>query len=86
MHTRSIMKFVLAGALAVASMSPALAAKRHAHHAPKVINACAQPTLRCVSDCDKDHWCHIYACSGNVTIVLPFTCAEDSGLCFAPHC
>jgi len=47
MRCRSILKIVLAGALAASSLSlsPALAAK-----AKKISGACAQPNGRCVSD------------------------------------
>jgi len=87
MLTKSVAKFVLAGAMlagvmAVASMSPTFAAKRHMH-TPR---PCATPQLRCIADCDKFHWCHVYACSANETIVLPLPCNEESGLCFAPRC
>jgi hypothetical protein len=87
MRIKSVRKIVVAGVLAVgslaiASISPALAAKYYTH-TPK---PCAKPELRCIADCDKEHWCRVYACSANETIVLPFHCNEDSGLCFAPHC
>lgn len=79
-----VAKIALAGAMALASMSPSLAAKRHVRmHTPR---PCASPQLRCIADCDKFHWCKVYACSANETIVLPLPCNEESGLCFAPHC
>jgi hypothetical protein len=83
MLTKSVLvKIALAGTMAMASMSPTLAAKR-AMHTPR---PCASPQLRCIADCDKFHWCRVYACSANETVVLPFPCNEDGGLCFAPHC
>jgi hypothetical protein len=82
MLTRSVVKIALAGAMALASMAPTFAAPRYMH-TPK---PCAKPQLRCIADCDKFHWCRVYACSMNQTIVLPLSCLEPSGTCFAPHC
>jgi len=84
MRTKSVTKIVLAGIIALASVSPTLAMPmKHSARAP---NPCAMPQLRCIADCDKSHWCQVYACSNNRTIVLPFHCGLDSGLCFAPRC
>ena len=83
MLTRSVTKIVLAAVVALGSLSPAFAAKKRAMHAPV---PCASPQLRCIADCDKSHWCRVYACSANQTVVLPLPCNEEAGLCFAPHC
>jgi len=82
MLAQSLSKIGLAAVFAVASMSPTFAAQRYAR-AP---NPCAKPELRCIADCDKFHWCKVYACSVNQTIVLPLPCNEQSGPCWAPHC
>jgi hypothetical protein len=84
MRGKSLTKILLAGIVAMASVTPSLA--MHMKHATRAPNACAKTQLRCIADCDKSHWCHVYACSDNKTILLPFTCGEDSGLCFAPRC
>jgi hypothetical protein len=81
MRTTSVTKIVLAFALAAASLSPALAANRYMHPRP-----CANPQLRCFANCDKQHWCRVYACSANQTIMLPVPCNDKTGFCFAPHC
>lgn len=82
MFAKSLSKILLIGVTMAAIMSPALAAK-HAMHTPR---PCAKPQLRCIADCDKYHWCRVFACSNNKTILLPFPCGEDSGLCLLPHC
>jgi hypothetical protein len=82
MHTRSVTKIVLAVVMAMASTAPTLAAHR-SMHTPK---PCAIPEQRCIADCDKDHWCHKYQCINNATVLLPFSCLETTGTCFAPHC
>jgi hypothetical protein len=82
MLTKSIMKIVLGGVLVAASISPTLAARR-AMHTPR---PCAAKELRCFTDCDKNHWCHVYACSFNQTVLLPFACNSQNGACMAPHC
>jgi hypothetical protein len=70
------------GLLAAASLSPALASK----HA-KGIGACAQPTNRCVSDCDQLNWCTVSTCINGQSTPVPFwRCYQPSGLCLAPHC
>jgi hypothetical protein len=82
MRIKFIATIALAGALGVASLTPALAAK----HA-KVTGACAQPTSRCISDCDQLNWCQVYTCVNGQSTAVPFwRCFEPSGLCFAPHC
>jgi hypothetical protein len=84
MLTRSMTKIVLLAAVAMASMSPALAAKRPM---PKMAGACSQPTLRCISDCDQFNWCQMNTCvNGKSTPVPLWRCFEPSGLCLAPHC
>ena len=82
MLRKSVVTIALASVLAAASISPTLAARR-AMHMPR---PCATKELRCYTDCDKNHWCHVYACSANETIRLPFGCNSQNGACFAPHC
>jgi len=82
---KSIVKIILAVALATASLSPALAAKSNA----KVIltGACTQPNGRCISDCDQTNWCVVHACVNGQSTPMPFwRCYQPSGLCLAPHC
>jgi hypothetical protein len=79
MLRESVTKIALAGVIAVASMSPTLAAKM----TPK---PCAKPELRCVADCGRDHWCRVYACSFNQTMLMPIPCNDQNGGCFAPRC
>jgi hypothetical protein len=70
---------------AVASLSPALAAKRA--KASKGSGACAQQSGRCVSDCDQLNWCTVYTCMSGKSTPVPFwRCFQPSGLCLAPHC
>ena len=86
MLVKSFTTFMLAAALASAALSPALAAKRHVHMSKKQ-GACAQPTGRCISDCDQLNWCQMNVCAnGKSTPVAFWRCFEPSGLCFAPHC
>jgi hypothetical protein len=83
MRIKATITIVLAGALGVASRSPALAAE----HQPKMTGACAQPAGRCVSDCDALNWCQVYTCvNGQSTPVPLWRCFQPSGLCLAPHC
>lgn len=83
MNSRSIVTIVLAGALGLASFSPALAAK----HVKKASGACAQPSGRCVSDCDALNWCAMYTCNNGQSTPVPlWRCFQPSGLCLAPHC
>ena len=82
MSAKSIMTIALAGALGLASFSPALAAKHK-----KMAGACAQPIGRCISDCDQFNWCQVYTCVNGQSTPVPFwRCFEPSGLCLAPHC
>lgn len=82
MRSKSIITLVLAGLLAVASLAPALAAKR-----AKVSGACAQAAGRCISDCDQFNWCTMNTCVNGQSTPVPFwRCYEPSGLCVAPHC
>jgi hypothetical protein len=82
MRIRLITVLALAGCFGLASLSPALAAK----HA-QATGACAQPTNRCVSDCDQLNWCTVYTCIGGQSTPVPFwRCFQPSGLCLAPHC
>jgi hypothetical protein len=76
-----------------ASLSPALAAKnaRAAKTASKLVTkpvgACAQPSGRCVSDCDQFNWCTVNTCVNGQSTPVPFwRCFQPSGLCLAPHC
>jgi hypothetical protein len=83
---RSIARIALVGvlilALGWALPSPVSAAKHK-----KLTGACAQPSGRCVADCDPLHWCHVYTCVGGQSAAVPFwRCFEPSGLCVAPHC
>jgi hypothetical protein len=83
MVVKSAAKIVLAGTLAVASLSPTLAATRHTHMA----GACGNPSGRCIAGCDQFKWCLVYACANGQSTPVPFwRCYEPSGLCFAPHC
>lgn len=76
----------IAAVLAAASMSPAMAAKR-AKPAKAMFGACAQPSGRCVSDCDQLNWCTMYICVNGQSTAVPFwRCYQPSGLCLAPHC
>lgn len=85
MPIKSITAIVLAGALASASLSPALAAATH--KSKKTAGACAQSIGRCISDCDQFNWCTMYTCSNGQSTPVPFwRCFEPSGLCLAPHC
>ena len=86
MPMKSIAKLALVGALVVvlglASLCPALAAKRN-----KPTGACAQSSGRCIADCDPFHWCQVYTCVGGKSSPVSFwRCFEPSGLCLAPHC
>jgi hypothetical protein len=82
MHIKTIPILLLAGALATASLSPALAAKHK-----KLTGACAQLIGRCVSDCDQLDWCTMYTCNSGQSTPVPFwRCYLPSGLCLAPHC
>ncbi len=84
MRLRSIVTTVLAGALSVACLSPALAAK---HEKTKASGACGQPTNRCISDCDALNWCTMNICTNGISTPVPvWRCFEPSGLCLAPHC
>lgn len=88
MQIKSIITIIFAGALALASLSPAFAAPKHAaKNEKKMSGACAQSTGRCVSDCDAFNWCTMYTCSNGQSTPIPFwRCFEPSGLCLAPHC
>jgi hypothetical protein len=78
----SSLAILLGGAIALTSLSPALAAK-----GKKSTGACAQSSGRCVSDCDQHNWCHVYTCAnGKSTPVSFWRCFQPSGLCLAPHC
>lgn len=83
MRMKSVTKIVVATALVAASLSPALAA-RYMH---RMGGACAQPTGRCIADCDQFKWCQVYVCTNGQSTPVPFPrCFEPSGLCLAPHC
>jgi hypothetical protein len=84
MHSRSIFAILLAGTLGVVTLSPALAAK---HEKAKATGACAQPSNRCISDCDALNWCTMNICTNGVSTPVPvWRCFEPSGFCLAPHC
>ncbi len=86
MVTTSMTKFILAAALTAATLSPAFAARRHMH-TPRMSGACAQPTGRCISNCDQLDWCQMNTCINGQSTPVPFwRCFEPSGLCLAPHC
>ena len=85
MRCNSILKIILAAALAATSLSPALAARGKAK--VKMTGACAQSSGRCVSDCDASNWCTVYTCTNGKSTPVPFwRCFQPSGLCLAPHC
>jgi hypothetical protein len=85
MRRKSIVKVILAVALAPAMLSPALAAKSKAK--ANLTGACAQPDGRCISDCDATNWCVVHACVSGQSTPMPFwRCYQPSGLCLAPHC
>ena len=72
----------LGGAIVLASLSPALAAKNKTS-----TGACAEAGGRCVSDCDALNWCQVYTCANGKSTPVPFwRCFQPSGLCLAPHC
>ena len=82
MQTKAFLPVALAGILGIAPLSPAFAAKP-----AKPTGACAQPSGRCVSDCDPLNWCQVYACINGQSTPVPFwRCLESSGLCLAPRC
>lgn len=82
MRGKPIMTIMVSGALALASLSSALAAKRKA-----MTGACAQSSGRCYSDCDQFNWCAMYTCNNGQSTPVPFwRCFQPSGLCLAPHC
>lgn len=80
MRLASVKEIVLAGALASLDVAGAGGKVRARAQVLRQAGAALH------SDCDKQHWCRIYACSAGETIVLSFHCNEDSGLCLAPHC
>ena len=82
MLTKSVVRIALAGAMALASISPTLAKMK------KEPNACATSELRCTAatTCDKDGWCKVYGCVINQTVLLPFACNEKLGGCLQKHC
>jgi hypothetical protein len=89
MSKKSITAIAFAVAFCAASLSPALAAKhaRTAKTASKLAGACAQPSGRCVSDCDQFNWCVVNTCVNGQSTPVPFwRCFQPSGLCLAPHC
>ena len=89
MSKKSIAAIALAVAFCAASLSPALAAKhaRATKTASKPTGACAQPSGRCVSDCDQFNWCTVNTCLNGQSSPVPFwRCFQPSGLCLAPHC
>jgi hypothetical protein len=84
---RWVVSITIAAAFAAASMSPVLAAKHAKVSKAKMTGACAQPSGRCVSDCDQLNWCTMYTCVNGQSTAVPFwRCFQPSGLCLAPHC
>jgi hypothetical protein len=90
---KSIAAIALAVAFCAGSLSTALAAKhaRATKTAGKLVSkptgACAQPSGRCVSDCDQFNWCIVNTCVNGQSTPVPFwRCFQPSGLCLAPHC
>ena len=80
MLIKSVAKIAIAGALALASLSPALAAKKPMHASK---GACGNPTGRCIAECDQFNWCQVYVCGNGQSTPVPFLrCYEPSGLCF----
>ena len=57
-----VVSITIAVAFAVAAMSPVLAAKHAKAPKAKMTGACAQPSGRCVSDCNQLNWCTMYTC------------------------
>lgn len=82
MFTKLVAKTVLAGAMALASMSPTMAKMK------KEPDPCARPELRCTdaATCNKDGWCKVYGCLFKQTVLLPFACNEKAGGCLQKHC
>ena len=82
---RLVVSIAMAAVLAAASTCPAMAAK---HAKPtKMSGACAQPSGRCISDCDQLNWCAMNTCINGQSTLVPFwRCFQPSGLCLAPHC
>ncbi len=82
MRFSAIAIVILTACFGLAPLNPALAAKH-----PKATGACAQPTNRCVSDCDQLNWCTVSTCINGQSTPVPFwRCYQPSGLCLAPHC
>jgi hypothetical protein len=82
-----VVSITIAVAFAVAAMSPVLAAKHPKAPKAKMTGACAQPSGRCVSDCNQLNWCTMYTCVNGQSTPVPFwRCYQPSGLCLAPHC
>jgi hypothetical protein len=53
---RLVVSIAMAAVLAAASTCPAMAAKRAKSTKPMMSGACAQPSGRCISDCDQLNW------------------------------
>jgi len=84
---KSTATVVFAAALALASVSQAMAAKHSKAAKTKMTGACAQQSGRCISDCDQLNWCTMYTCVNGQSTAVPFwRCFQPSGLCLAPHC
>jgi hypothetical protein len=84
---RLVVSIAMAAVLAAASTFPAMAAKHAKSTKPKMSGACAQPSGRCISDCDQLNWCTMNTCINGQSTPVPFwRCFEPSGLCLAPHC
>jgi hypothetical protein len=84
---RLVVSIAMAAVLAAASTCPAMAAKRAKSTKPMMSGACAQPSGRCISDCDQLNWCTMNTCINGQSTPVPFwRCFQPSGLCLAPHC
>jgi hypothetical protein len=84
---RLVVSIAIAAVLAAASTFPAMAAKHAKSTKPKMSGACAQPSGRCISDCDQLNWCTMNTCINGQSTPVPFwRCFQPSGLCLAPHC
>jgi hypothetical protein len=84
---RLVVSIAMAAVLAAASTFPAMAAKHVKSTKPKMSGACAQPSGRCISDCDQLNWCTMNTCINGQSTPVPFWRSfHPSGLCLASHC
>ena len=83
---RLVVSVAVTAVLAAASTCPAMAAKQAKSPKPKMSGACAQPSGRCISDCDQLNSCTMNACINGQSAPVPFWRFQPSGLCLAPPC